>query len=276
MLNEGKSANPREVWIVNQYAITPDLPGGTRHYDFGVELVKMGYEVRIFASDVNLALRQHTKLEPGELYREESINGVRFVWVRAATYQKNDWRRAWNMLSFAFNACRVGAARLGGRPEAIIGSSPHPFAALAAWVISKIKRSRFMLELRDLWPQVLVDMGGVSERSVPARVLRLVERFLYRVASRIIILATGSREYLLRRGVLSDKVVYIPNGVHLMNFQVHDACRPVVVEDDRRRIHGHGAEQEAVLATSAASQEAMSSPSQQSGDRLRFGFARFT
>lgn len=30
----------KNIWIFNHYAITPDLPGGTRHFDFGKELVK--------------------------------------------------------------------------------------------------------------------------------------------------------------------------------------------------------------------------------------------
>jgi len=28
----------KNIWIFNHYAITPDLPGGTRHFDFGKEL----------------------------------------------------------------------------------------------------------------------------------------------------------------------------------------------------------------------------------------------
>ncbi|MGE5483297.1 MAG: glycosyltransferase, partial [Bacteroidota bacterium] len=142
-----------EIWMINQYSITPDLPGGTRHYDFGCELVKSGYRVRIFASDVNLALRTHTKLRNGELWREENVNGVRFVWVRAAEYRINNWRRAWNMLSFAANVLRVGLRLSNCRPRTIIGSSPHPFAALGAWALAKLKRAHFVLELRDLWPQ---------------------------------------------------------------------------------------------------------------------------
>jgi hypothetical protein len=30
----------KNIWIFNHYAITPDLPGGTRHFDFGKELIK--------------------------------------------------------------------------------------------------------------------------------------------------------------------------------------------------------------------------------------------
>ena len=40
----------KNIWIFNHYAITPDLPGGTRHFDFGKELVKRGYGVTIFAA----------------------------------------------------------------------------------------------------------------------------------------------------------------------------------------------------------------------------------
>jgi len=40
----------KSIWIFNHYAITPDLLGGTRHFDFGKELVKRGYKIIIFAS----------------------------------------------------------------------------------------------------------------------------------------------------------------------------------------------------------------------------------
>jgi len=38
------------IWIFNRYAHGPDLPGGTRHYDLGKELVRRGHQVTIFAS----------------------------------------------------------------------------------------------------------------------------------------------------------------------------------------------------------------------------------
>lgn len=261
-------SSKREIWMINQYAITPDLPGGTRHYDFGCELVKKGYRVRIFASDVNLSLRRHTRLGASELWREEDVNGVQFIWVRAAAYQKNDWRRVWNMLSFAFNVCWVGV-RLYDKPAIIIGSSPHPFAALGAWILAKLKHSRFILELRDLWPQALIDMGGMSEGSVPVRLLRFLERFLYRVAEKIIILASGSRDYLVKRGVASQKIVYIPNGVHLKNFQVGDLR---VTEDlrDVENSRGLGRSQYVAAGEVAASSALVSEL------RGRFGFTRFT
>jgi len=45
------SANKKQhhIWIFNHYAITPDLPGGTRHYHIAYELGRNGYDVTIFA-----------------------------------------------------------------------------------------------------------------------------------------------------------------------------------------------------------------------------------
>lgn len=208
------------LWWINHYAISPDQPGGTRHYDMGTELTRRGHHVTLFASDINLSLRQHMKLKPGQRFLVEPYGDVNFVWVWAEIYQGNNWRRFWNMLTFAWNFRRV-ALRMdrSSRPDVIIGSSPHPFAALAAAHVARRLKSRFFLELRDLWPQALVDMGDVSEKHPAVRVMRKLEKNLYSRAEKIIILAEGSREYLLKKGVPPERIVYLPNGVHLGHFQ---------------------------------------------------------
>ncbi|WP_027364768.1 hypothetical protein [Desulfotruncus alcoholivorax] len=68
----------KEIWFINQYAVTPDLPGGTRHYDLAVELVKNGYAVRIFTSNVNLSTRKHGRDLKGRLWLEEPVQGIFF------------------------------------------------------------------------------------------------------------------------------------------------------------------------------------------------------
>lgn len=206
------------VWMINHYAITPDLPGGTRHYDFACELSRLGCQTSIFASDINLAIRKHCKLIKDELFQVEKIDNVKFVWVRAAIYQKNNWRRFWNMISFSYNTVKV-SSQIDENPEVIIGSSPHPFAALAAYQIAKRKNAKFFLELRDLWPQALIDMGGLSEYHPATILMRKLEGYLYLRAEKIIVLAEGSTDYLVKRWkVPREKIVYLPNGVHMENF----------------------------------------------------------
>ncbi|OPX84866.1 MAG: putative glycosyl transferase [Pelotomaculum sp. PtaB.Bin104] len=207
----------REIWFINQYAIAPDLPGSTRHYDFGVELVKAGYSVRIFASNVNLSLRKHIRDLHGKLWLEEQIDGVLFEWVRTSTYQRNNWRRALNMFNFSWNVYLAGL-RQGARPDLIVGSSPHLFAALAGYRLARRLNCAFIFEVRDLWPQALIDMNAFSAGHPMVCLMRYVEQQLYRNADHIIVLAEGSIPYLKQRGVIEEHISYIPNGVHPEHF----------------------------------------------------------
>ena len=208
-----------EIWWVNHYAVTPDMPGGSRHYDMGSELASRGHHVRVFATDVSALARHRRKLLDGRLYAVEHHGPLDFVWVRSSEFKANNWRRLVNMLSFAQNLRRVGAALAKEEPpDLVIGSSPDLFAAASAEAVARSTRARFVLELRDLLPQAMVDTGLVSERHPLVRIMRRLERRLYRAAEHTITLASGASRYLETRGLPSDRITWIPNGVHLGSF----------------------------------------------------------
>ncbi len=204
------------LWILNHYAISPDMSGGTRHFDLARELVKKGHEVTIFASGFDHHTRQYLKIKPGEKMRVEEYDGVRFVWVNTLPYYGNNWRRVLNMLSYGWRVLRC--SRGLPKPDAVIGSSMHPFAALAGWWLARRYKAKFIFEVRDLWPQVLIDMGEMSEHNPIIKVLRRLELFLYRKSERIIILGSQMREYIIAHGINQEKIVWIPNGVDLSRF----------------------------------------------------------
>ncbi len=208
-----------EIWMINHYAISPDLPGGTRHFDFACELVKKGYKVKIFACDIVAGKgKEYIKLKKDELCSIENIKGVNFIWVKGANYKKNNWRRVWNMLTFSYNCYKIGC-KFKKKPEVIIGSSPHPFAAFAVVRLVRKLKTKFFLEIRDLWPQVIIDMGKLKQHHPITQAMRLLEKYLYRAADKIIVLAEGSKKYLIdKSGIKESKILYLPNGVHLNNF----------------------------------------------------------
>jgi glycosyltransferase involved in cell wall biosynthesis len=104
------------------------------------------------------------------------------------------------------------------RPDVIIGSSVHLLAVLAAYLVAKRYKAKFIMEVRDLWPQTIIDMGQLSERSPITKVLQALERFLYRRAEKIITLQPSAHEYITACGIPRDKIVWIPNGVDLSRF----------------------------------------------------------
>lgn len=212
------------IWIFNQYAHPPDLPGGTRHYDLGQELVRRGHRVVIFATSFHHHLHRETRLQPGEKWKIEDVDGIKFVWLRIPPYWRNDWRRVRNMVAFMFRAWRLGRKLLKlapdvGKPDVVIGSSPHLLTPLAAYWVAKHYRAKFVLEVRDLWPQTIIDMGELSEKHPIIRILQALESFLYRRAAKIITVLPRAHEYITACRVPQEKIFWIPNGVDLSRFE---------------------------------------------------------
>lgn len=106
-----------------------------------------------------------------------------------------------------------------------IGSSPHLFAALGAWLAAAIRRVPFVLEVRDLWPESYTEVSG-KERGPEIVVMRRIADFLYRRARRIVVLAEASAEKIAERDVDSSKIRYVPNGVDL--DRLFDGLGPVL------------------------------------------------
>ena len=84
------------IWILNHYAITPNLPGGTRHFDFGKELSRRSYNVTIFASSFHYSLLKEIKSYDNNDYITENINdNFRFVWDDDKQDASTDYGNAW-------------------------------------------------------------------------------------------------------------------------------------------------------------------------------------
>ena len=190
------------IVVFNHFAAPPESPGGTRHIELFGRLA--GWEVRIIAANRNLLtggeVRAHPPLET--------------VWV--SPYSGNGPARVLNWLSYSVTAF-ARALRIR-RVDVFYGSSPHLLAALVGLVMARLRRVPFVLEIRDVWPKVLADMGGMSPTSPVYRILEFLESVLYRHADRIVILAEGVRSHVVERGVDPDRIAFIPNAADAGDF----------------------------------------------------------
>jgi glycosyltransferase involved in cell wall biosynthesis len=208
------------LWILNHYAVPPGLPGGTRHFELARQLVLRGHRVTILASSFeHFAAR--TSNEGQWPIRMEEHDGVTWIWIPTRPYLRNDWRRAAGMVDYLRGCLRQGRRAVGRgeleRPDVILGSSVHLLAVLAAYRLSRRLRTRFVMEVRDLWPQTLVDLGGFAPRHPIVLALGLLERFLYRRADRIVTVLPFAGEHI-GRFAPAERIVWIPNGVDLTRF----------------------------------------------------------
>ena len=209
---------------MNQYAITPDMSGGTRHYTIFRILAELGYNVTIFAAGFNYQKREELKCFPGEDVKVEVVNGVRFVWLRTFPYAKNNWKRIVNMLSYTWRCLRSYKKLLKEeqveKPDTIIGSAVHLFAVWAAYKISKKLKANFVMEVRDLWPLTMVEFRKGLKYHPMVLFFGMLDRVLAKRARKIISVLPGAYDYYKRYDIPKENVVWIPNGVETSLYQV--------------------------------------------------------
>jgi len=203
-----------KILMVNHYAFPPTQPGGTRHYSLARALMAMGHQVTIAAAGFDHITRTD-RLAPREASRRQLHGGVPFLWLRTPGYRGSGGAaRVWNMLAFARAVERLGP-QLDGRPDVIVGSSPHLFAARAALRLARRLKVPFVLEIRDVWPQSLVDVMGVSRWHPLVLVMERIERELYREADHIVTLLSGIGPRVAERSGAAAAITWVPNGIDL-------------------------------------------------------------
>lgn len=203
------------IWLINHYAIPPSRAGGTRHHTFAKLLGSSGNDVTIVASSFDHATRQETRLGPHENFRLEVVDGVRYLWIRTRPYQRNSLARLVNTLEFAFRLLYRTPLNKLGSPDAIVGSSPHLFAPLAGLRLARRYGVPFILEVRDIWPQSLIDLSGISEGNLLMKIFSAIERHLYSHADHIVSLLPGAKDFMIERGAAAERVTWIPNYANL-------------------------------------------------------------
>lgn len=161
------------------------------------------------------------------VFRREFADGYRVVrtWLYA-TPNEGVARKTLGHLSFMASSVLLGW-RASGPADVVVVSSPTFFSILSGWLLARLKRARFVVEIRDLWPAIFVELGVLTNR----RVIRLLERLelaAYAAADQVVVVSEGFRADLLRRGVPAAKVHTIRNGVDPERFTPSTPAAPGV------------------------------------------------
>lgn len=142
------------------------------------------------------------------LFHEETVNGVTVTRVpQLPDHSRSAWRRALYYVSFALCAATIGLWRARNADVMLVYQSAMP-TGLAAWLISRVKRIPYALDVVDLWPES-VAASGMMRLRLPLSIIRSLVKFIYRGAARINVITEGYRENLLALGVPANKLSLI-------------------------------------------------------------------
>lgn len=219
-----------DILFVSQYFVPEMGAPAVRTYDTCRRWVADGHRVQVVTGVPN---HPTGKLHPGyrnRLWQHEDVDGVDVIrmWT-FLTANRGRVRRSIQYVLFMLFA--VVGGLIARRPAVVIGTSPQILVALAAWAVSFLRRIPFVMEVRDLWPDSVVAVGGLKNPLLIG-MLRAIERFLYHRAAHIVVVTESFRTRLGELGVPDGKISVVTNACDIETF-----C-PRLGSEGLRREHG--------------------------------------
>ena len=128
----------------------------------------------------------------------------------------SSWQRMLNFYRFARLASRVG--RKLSKPDVVFATHTPLTIGLPGISLSHYFNVPFVFEVRDLWPEALINVGGLKN---PLGIwwLRRMAKKIYTEAEHIVALSPGMKEGIVHTGIPSERVTVIPNASDLDLFR---------------------------------------------------------
>jgi len=196
------------IAYVHQYFATPNGSTGTRSYEFARRWVAAGHRVTMLTSTAQLT---PADVPNGDLDRrsEFEIKGIRVIALpvkysqqmgrlsRIVAFLRFMWTSTWTLLRLP-------------DVDLVFATSTPLTVGIPALVRQCLRRTPFVFEVRDLWPEIPYELGYLPGGPI-LWFLRWFERCVYRSASKIVALSPGMRDGVVSAGVPHDQVVVVPN-----------------------------------------------------------------
>ncbi len=186
------------ILYIHQYFKTPLEPGGTRSYWISKKLVEVGHQVTMITSKSGMKSKTETVM----------IDGIQVIYVNVP-YDNNMSipARLYAFMRFMWLSTAVGFQK---EFDLVIATSTPLTVGFPALVLKKLRQKPYIFEVRDLWPEVPIQMGGLKNRML-IELAKVFERSIYKNAIHIIALSPGMYEGVKSVGVSDEKISMIPN-----------------------------------------------------------------
>ena len=154
-------------------------PGAIRMQVFSTVFRQSGNHVAVLASKQSF---------DGGSLRPEEATYCSAIPLR----KKTSFYRLANQMSYAltsfFKSFSVGKA------DVVITTSPPVLISMFGWLIAKCKRAKLVYDVRDIWPDVALEMGSFTEGSLYCRLFRFIANFMFQHADAITTVSEGKVE----------------------------------------------------------------------------------
>lgn len=199
------------IVYIHQYYCNPGMAGGIRSYEQARRLVARGHTVDVITTDIT-----GNPAQAG--WRQTEDDGVRVHWFSIPYNNHMSYARRIRAFAQFMVVATAKAARIGA--DLVFATSTPLTVAVPGVLASKLRRVPFVFEVRDLWPEVPIEMGALRN-PVLRGVAGALANFAYRNAEEVVALSPGMAAGVTARRP-GTRTTVIPNAADLAMFEVSD------------------------------------------------------
>jgi glycosyltransferase involved in cell wall biosynthesis len=201
----------KKILVMTHAGGALNIGPNTRWYYLGQALKPLGVNVEIVSSS-----NFHKYIKPPTItspFVKQNIDGLNYHWVRTRPYSSRGINQVFNQIDYVLGCYRFQKMLCDQKPDVVIASSPHPLVNFPAASIARKTGADLIFEVRDLWPEVLLQMGNFNKWHPYILMLKYAEKYGVKRARKIISVKPGDIEYFKKEYNISDEqFCYIPNG----------------------------------------------------------------
>lgn len=211
----------KSIWYISKYAVSPEFGNPTRQFIFSKYFNKQDFHTTLISSlacginfSNNIVFDNYYKFSSAKEVNHYLLKGTKvslgFSFTRIISWFQFEW--------FVFRlGNKIG---MNQKPDIIIVSSLSLLTIFNGIYFKWKFGSKFVLEIRDIWPQTLIEVGGYSVFNPIILFLRFVELLGYKYADKIIGLMPNLKDHVPAK--YKDKVNYIPHGIDLSIYRQNE------------------------------------------------------
>jgi len=200
-----------KILFLTQFFPPESGAASKRIHGLAKHLVSLGHEVYVVTGMPNYPTGKIKEEYRNKTFCFEEIDGIKvFRYYVYVSNKKNTLNRLLNYFSLVLSSLFFLFKRK--KVDVVITSSPPLFLGIAGVIMSKFKKVPHVFDVRDIWPNVAVEIGEITEQSKIYKLMSKVERFIYKNSSVLTVVTKGKKETLIRNGVNRDKIRLISNG----------------------------------------------------------------
>lgn len=187
-----------------------------RTYEHCKEWVKSGVEVTVITCAPNFPKGEVYDGYKNKFIQRQEIDGIKVIRVWSyITANEGFIKRILDYISYAFMAFWAG---LFVKTDLIVATSPQFFTAVSGWSLAFFKRKKWVMEVRDLWPESIVAVGAMDKNAF-IKFFEWLEKRLYLSANHIVVVTDTFKEKIASRGIEKEKISIFKNGANLELYQ---------------------------------------------------------